>query len=424
MTVAGRPQTGTWLLGTTLLVALLTGGGTLPGLSSDTMIQLLAIATATAICLRNMQQRIDRAVFWFMVAAMLCLVLQLLPVATDLTRSTQSILPGDNPMPEMEPATISLGPGRTIEVAVFVASLCLFLAAVLKLQYGQVLGLIPFFLAGVVCNMAGALVQYSFGRVVEIEGVLPYVMRAGFFANENHFSALVVVSIPLAFAWFMAMRRAAPLVGYLCLCFLTLFAAGSRAGMIIGLAVTSLSALSLRQRGVAGIVGVVSGAGLLAAFGMTLRNRFDVEELVAATGRLQTFRATLDGIADNLPFGVGYGNFVTAYTAYEPGDAIFHKYMNHAHNDYLELVFEGGLPALALIAAFLVLVTMRTAQTIHRPLQRAVALSLGVLLVHSLVDYPLRTMALSLTMCLLLGLLFHGGAIAVPPAGRRPVQIA
>ncbi len=117
-----------------------------------------------------------------------------------------------------------------------------------------------------------------------------------------------------------------------------------------------------------------------------------------------------------LPLGVGYGTFLTAYPTYEHGDAVIDRYINHAHNDYLELVFEGGLPALVLIAAFLILLLLRVARTIRLPLHRVASLAVCVLLVHSLVDYPLRTMALSVTFCLLLGLLFNVGA------ERRPVR--
>ena len=415
MNAVRYPQIDCWLLGATLLVALVIGGGTSAGLATDTMVQLLAVATAATVCLRNMQRRIDRAVFWFMIAAILCVIFQLLPLATDAIRSSQGILPDNYPLSGLEPVTVSLGLGRTIEVAVYLSILCLFLTAILKLRFEQVYGLIPFFLVGVVCNMAAALVQYSFARKAAIEDVLPYVMRVGFFANDNHFSTLVFASIPVAFAWFVAQRLPGVLLAYLAFSLLTLLAVGSRAGITIGLAVTALSALSFWRKSGSAIVASISGTVLVGVIGMVVWSRFQVGKLVSLNaGRTDIFRATLDGIADNLPFGIGYGNFLTAYPAYERHDTVFDKYVNHAHNDYLELAFEGGLPAILLIAAFLVLVLLRVVQTIHLPLQRAASLAVCVILIHSLVDYPLRTMALSVTFCLLLGLLFHAGPNAAP----------
>ena len=417
MNAVQYPKIDTWMLGATLLVALVIGGGTKAGLATDTIVQLLAVASATIVCLRTMQRPINRAIFWFMIAAILCVIFQLLPISTDAMRSTQGILRENHPLPGLEPQTVSLGVGRTIEVAVYLSTLCLFLAAILKLRFEQARGLIPFFLTGVICNMVAALVQYSFARTVALEDILPYVMRAGFFANENHFSALVFVSIPLAFAWFAVQRRHGLLLAYLAFSLLTLFAVGSRAGVSIGLAVTALSAIAMWQRGSAGMASLLSGASLLGLFGMVVWDRFRFEKLVSLdTGRTDIFRATFEGISDNLLLGVGYGTFLNAYPAYEHGETVIDKYVNHAHNDYLELVFEGGLPALGLIAAFLVLLLLRVARTIRMPLQRAASLAVCVLLVHSLVDYPLRTMALSVTFCLLLGLLWN----MEPNAALRP----
>lgn len=73
--------------------------------------------------------------------------------------------------------------------------------------------------------------------------------------------------------------------------------------------------------------------------------------------------------------------------------------MNHAHNDWLELLLETGIPGMAL-AALLLFWGARRARAIWRAEDRdrfaqAAVIAVTTMLLHSLVDYPLRTAALS-----------------------------
>ncbi|TJW57691.1 MAG: O-antigen ligase domain-containing protein, partial [Mesorhizobium sp.] len=56
--------------------------------------------------------------------------------------------------------------------------------------------LLPFFFMGVICNGLAGAIQYSLSDDIAIEGLLPFTINAGLFANENHFAALLFVSIP------------------------------------------------------------------------------------------------------------------------------------------------------------------------------------------------------------------------------------
>jgi O-antigen ligase len=79
-------------------------------------------------------------------------------------------------------------------------------------------------------------------------------------------------------------------------------------------------------------------------------------------------------------------------------------FVNHAHNDWLEVWLEGGWPALAILAAFLIWfasVAVRRWRTywpneavLDRSLSRAGTIVVPLLMLHSAVDYPLRTTAL------------------------------
>ena len=54
-----------------------------------------------------------------------------------------------------------------------------------------------------------------------------------------------------------------------------------------------------------------------------------------------------------LPLGSRFGTFEPIFEVYEPTSALDLDYLNHAHNDLLEWVLTGGLPALLLLGAFL-----------------------------------------------------------------------
>ena len=78
------------------------------------------------------------------------------------------------------------------------------------------------------------------------------------------------------------------------------------------------------------------------------------------------------------------------------------SYVNRAHNDWVESWLEGGLASAAVVAAlvacylFLAYRSWRTANPNLRQVAyaRAGSICVGLLLVHSVVDYPLRTTAL------------------------------
>jgi O-antigen ligase len=115
--------------------------------------------------------------------------------------------------------------------------------------------------------------------------------------------------------------------------------------------------------------------------------------------------------------GFGLGTFVHAYDEIGDASAELSSYVNHAHDDFAELWLEGGFPAAALMVAGIVMVGWQLRkyllatqaedgdETQHRGLKLGAAFSLLLLILHSLVDYPLRTLALASYAGLLAGVL-------------------
>jgi O-antigen ligase len=115
--------------------------------------------------------------------------------------------------------------------------------------------------------------------------------------------------------------------------------------------------------------------------------------------RATSFSNTLEAAADYFPTGSGIGSFPTIYPMYEDPQTLTTTYVNHAHSDLIELALETGLPGLLLLALFLIW-WARRALVIWRAdepdqFARAATIATGAILAHSLVDYPLRTAAIS-----------------------------
>jgi O-antigen ligase len=98
------------------------------------------------------------------------------------------------------------------------------------------------------------------------------------------------------------------------------------------------------------------------------------------------------------PFGSGAGSFVEVYQIHEPYDLLNPTYLNHAHNDFLELYMTFGLFGMLLLAGA-VLAMARVAWRVLRPavhasdvmLPRLGLAVISIVAVGSIGDYPLRT---------------------------------
>lgn len=400
-----------YLLGSVLFISLLIGGGTASGLYTDTLIEVAAIITAAAVFSQTSGQRIPYTILWLLIFAVALVILQIVPLPAALFNGLRpELLLGDSWLAGQSGFRfVSVGVGRTIECLLYLTASAAFFLSVLRLRTEQVQGLLPFFFMGVICNGLAGAIQYSLSDDIAIEGLLPFTINAGLFANENHFAALLFVSIP--FVVYYGLFRGHLLSGSLGLAtlLLLLLAVGSRAGVLIGLAITVLSIvfLSARSR--------VSGLSILAIFiGLSVYTigawtRIDAEAVDPAFGRGEFARTTIEGIKENLATGVGFGNFQKAYQIYEKEGMIFKQYVNHAHNDYLEIAFEGGVIAILLMMFYFILLLAGLVRIRRDALQKAAFLSVSFLLIHSLVDYPLRTEALAMTFAYMNAIIFHKG---------------
>jgi hypothetical protein len=244
-------------------------------------------------------------------------------------------------------------------------------------------------------------------------------MAVGLFANNNHYAIALAAALPLL--WAALVRRINSrndgqrhslwiflLFGAALVFMLGFILSGSRAGLLLGmlgcvLMLPAVVAGSQRQ-GVKRWLFAAMATGVLLSVQLGLyfiALQFAADPLLDARWQIGT--ATREAALAFAPVGAGPGTFVHAFQAID-GLMFGPLTVNHAHNDYLELWLEsrwvGAAIASIMLFAFIwqgVRVWFRSsAYSVDAVmLARAAWIGLLLLLLHSLVDYPLRTTALS-----------------------------
>ncbi|WP_157726912.1 O-antigen ligase family protein [Qipengyuania flava] len=324
---------------------------------------------------------------------------------------------------------ITLSPAATINTlgALFVPSMVLLWLAI----KGDARGALQCFLGlGVLSALLGILQLFSDPQ----SGIYLYELTnrgsaVGLFANRNHqavfLACCLLVSLHLAQGNVIKVpwHRWA-YIGSAFLFTLAILVNGSRAGLLtLTIAVfMSLSFAMAARRSPKSVERRPSGwlaPSILAGSGVLLVGIFLAAQRVPAFSRLmernviEDLRADLlpisiDMARDFLPWGTGFGAFEHAYRMREPSELLMPAYVNEAHNDWLQFVIEGGLPALLLVIAGMAWAVLRVFKMMRAPASDWQAnglrwLGFGILTilaVASSVDYPLRVpsiMALAIT---------------------------
>ena len=190
----------------------------------------------------------------------------------------------------------------------------------------------------------------------------------------------------------------------------------SLAGYLLLLPVAVASSLILISRGsrlrrwmaIAAAVLVVAAMVALASSSIG-GTRIGQDAPVSVDSRAHILHTTGEAIADFLPFGSGLGSFPNIYRLYEDPDTVTAEYVVHAHDDYAEIALELGVPGIILMLAFLVWWSREVWSVWRRgergAFAKAASIASAAILVHSLVDFPLRTAAIGACFAMCLALL-------------------
>lgn len=418
-------------------LALVLGGSTASGITANAVLQIAAVIAiaATIGCSGGIARDAPERRLLLLAAAFgILIVVQVVPLPPALWKAfpgREPIAAGltalGEPLPWMP---LSLAPAKTVHFglallvpAAMIVMICTFRRPVARVAIIVLVVVTTLSVLLGVAQVAGNgqfyLYRYSnFGSAV------------GFFANSNHFGTLMCVTMPLVAGLVARWRSgsdgaqavsrlvmAVVLLGVVLLALLGIVMTKSVAAVllaliaIVGSAAIVLSGLprAVRLAFLGGVVAVVLAAAAVAIV-------TGASDLVTASvgdgplSRTEMWRATANAIESYGAAGTGFGAFPQVFPMFEDPEAVTVMVANHAHNDLLEFVLEGGVPGVILLALFLVWFAARLGAVwlVGRrrdPLAQGGSIAVLIVLLHSLVDYPLRNAAIAAVFGLGLALL-------------------
>jgi O-antigen ligase len=450
-----------------MICAVILGGGAQRGHLSDVILQFLAVPLLLVALWRLLDLRSGtpdkiRSLKWelgFCGVIVLVPLLQLVP----LPAAIWSALPGRQPEVavfnllggELPWMPISVAPELTwLGALSLIPPVAIFLGCILLSYRERRLMTLVVLAIGLASAFVG-LIQFAQGPSSGLRFLETAASDAvGFFGNRDHLAALLYATTVIAAAWvtdatFNARSRGrldAATIVPLVASFITLVAlvaaqtmTRSRAGL--GLTIVALFAgfalayFDRRARsGHRSRSGITPAKLLFAATSLAIIfivqfslvrfiDRFG--EDVLADGRIILARNTFKAATAHMPFGAGMGTFVPVYSMFEkPEDVMAERYVNRAHDDFLEVWLEAGVVGIALIGTFVIWWGLRSfrlwrrsppagAREIDVCLCRAATILIGLLMAHSVVDYPLRTDAMMAILA------FACALLVAPPVAAR-----
>jgi O-antigen ligase len=416
------------------LFACLLLGGSAQGIWQNALLQLAGLAIivwATIAGSGDDLPRAARPIFWLAIAAIAVIALQLMPLPAAVWEGgfRARILRDYRLLGDGLPAfSISVAPYASLSTLLCMIPPLAMFCAMVRLNAYRRSWLAAALLAGTTLGiLLGAL------QVVSPDPGSPWYLYpetnrglgVGFFANANHMASLLVISLPFIAALVVAGRsgniqRYSALLAMLAAAGLLVIVGialnGSLAGYALAVPVVAAGALVILPRkswlrpwvAVAMLLTIIAAVGSLSvsSIGAT---KLGEDASTSFQSRQQILETTGQAIADFMPWGSGLGSFLKVYRLYESPETVTSEYVVHAHNDYTELALELGVAGIVLMLLFLAW-WARAVWKVWRNGEEgtfAAAASIGsaAILVHSLVDFPLRTAAISVCFAMCVALL-------------------
>lgn len=393
---------------------------------------IIGVCVAWVLLSRD-QLRVVRTPLLFMLALAIMITAQLVPLPPAIWQA----LPG---MDEVVAASrlagtmenwrpLSLAPAATFNslMSLLPATAMILCYALLEERHRKSLPIIIVVIAALSVVVAGLQVggisQLYHYRITNMS------VPTGLMANRNHQALLLAFSIPAIAAIAMNRTRGAvPQMSDLLvsgLAFVVVLAmmvsTGSRAGLLLAVVATGLAAFYVwsllkggakRQGSPSRLVNIGGAAVLLGAFaiiaaamgsgGNSFTRLGEVE--VEGDQRMQVIPQLIELSQKFFPFGSGFGSFPDVFQIIEPDDQLNTAYFNNAHNDFAQVIIEGGVVGAAIVIVGLVIgvrASLRLVRVIRTRSRKTSGAEVGLLLVAvgtfitsviaSLFDYPLRT---------------------------------
>nr|WP_276046523.1 MULTISPECIES: O-antigen ligase family protein [unclassified Sphingomonas] len=425
------------------------GGASAAGFAANLLLQIMAIPLICWALWRLLQMgapsqiRAPLLLFALFVAIALLQLIPLPPRVWTLLPGRESVAQGYRllqlPLPALP---LTLAPENAVASLLWL--LPAFAAFLLVIVLGAFHGR---WIATVIITVT--LVSVAFGAVQILGATGPYLYEktsygtgTGFFANPNHNATLILTSIPFLAALQTSMLKRASvrnasairllIAAAYAVILVGVLINGSLAGIGLAVPVTLATWLIFGRhrhafrRTMTVVTAIASAAALLIiVIGPFGNNLFGEQKENVEGSRQRVFAVSWQASSHYFPTGSGVGTFQSVYRTMEPLSTITTTFRNHVHNDWLELLLETGIAGVAFAIVFFVWwgSRLRAIWGAEEPdrFAQAAAIATATIMVHSLVDYPLRTAALSSVFAICLGLM-SGARPYVRP--HRSEQVA
>ncbi|PTQ58275.1 O-antigen ligase [Sphingomonas aurantiaca] len=430
-----------------LLLCLLLGGASAAGFIANFMLQIASLPLIGWAIWQMVQERPSaqiRAPLGLLAIFLVIALLQLVPLPPALW----TVLPGRSgvvqgyrllgvPLPWLP---LTLAPDVALSSILWLLPAFASLLGVVVLGAFRGRGIATAIVAVTLASVAIGALQVIGGTSAYLYRVTNYGVAVGFFANANHNATLLLVCIPFLAALQATLlkrsgsQRSASAIRLLvgaayAIILVGLLINSSLAGIGLGVPVALGSWLAFGnqrpalRRGIVVATVVLSLAAVVTiVVGPFGNNLFGTQTSNVELSRQTSFALTLRAARDYFPVGSGTGSFQPVYHMQEPLGSVTTTFMNHAHSDWIELLLETGLVGIAFAALFLAWWIVRV-RAIWRaeepdPFAQAAVIATAAIMLHSVVDYPLRTAALSAVFAVCMGLM--SGARPYTRRSREP----
>lgn len=437
-----------WVMTLYLLLLVFTGGGARSDIQSLVILRpVSAVVLGYALWGMTWERvRPFRFLVFFAIAVVVLVALHLVPLPPAIWMS----LPGRELVVEVDRTAglgmvwrpISLVPSQTWNALYSLIVPFAVLALMLRLSREQRFGLIPvLILIGLLSGLIGLLqIISSNDSPLYFYNITNNGSAVGLFANRNHQAVMLACLFPMLAVYsstklqtveqfrFRAVLASGAVVFLIPLLLVT----GSRAGLIVGLFGLAMAIALYRRPQFSkpakrkvyryNPTYVVAAAALfgIAALTFIVSRAEALDRLLARDGteelRFAIWPIIIEMAGKYFPTGSGFGTFVEVYQIDEPLRLLDQSYVNHAHNDWLELTLTGGLPA-AFLAVFAAVAWLRVTWALFRvPAVHKSEIMVGrvgvfivlILAVASVGDYPLRVPFLA-GILMIAAVWMHGG---------------
>lgn len=451
-----RPSLSLTLLTVFLALLWIAGGASRADAAGQILVRGGAAAILIVLCLFG--ERPDfgqgRPVWLLLGAALVLALVQLIPLPPGLWQA----MPGRTLLKEAAVVSgqqqswrpWSIAPGATINAAFSLVVPFTVLILVTGLKEVERAWLPALLLGLVTAGMLLGLLQFSGAHfnnplINDTPGEV-----SGNFANRNHFAVFLAMGCLIAPVWALLDRRepgwrAPAALCLMILSILVILASGSRAGILagglalgLGLATVWRSIRRVLQQYPRWVSFALPGAAvalvfLFVAISVAAGRAVSVDRAFALDQgqdmRTRGLPTVLAMIREYFPFGSGLGGFDAVFRMHEPFTLLKPTYFNHAHNDLLEGVLDGGL-----WGAVLLLVALgwwaraserawRAGASGRNALPKLGSAILLMVIIASAFDYPARTPMMMAVMVIAAVWLRQATAQHQMPSGRSALPM-